>query len=230
MSCPEVRIDWLLAADARAAWLDDAERWLDDDERARLGRFRVAGAARDFLLGRWLMRRALAARTGVPAARWRFSIETHGRPVPVAPAGSGRLDVPRVNLTHGGGLVACASSAELEIGIDVEAVDRVMPGERLDRFLTPDEVACLSGVPDPVRDDRFWRIWTLKEAVLKARGTGIAGTLASAPIRLDPADGSAHADGGWFLLELRPTARHRLALAASAADRAPTVEVRTVGE
>jgi 4'-phosphopantetheinyl transferase len=100
-----------------------------------------------------------------------------------------------------------------------------------DRFLTEVEQAAVLGGPDAERAERFLRIWTLKEAVLKAMGTGIAGTLAAASIELEPRGGSAPvcAEAGWFLAEFRPTPQHRLAVAARADGVPPRIELCGIG-
>ena len=68
---------------------------------------------------------------------------------------------------------AALALASGPIGIDVERVER--DGDIPWRVLHADEAAALrelrSGV---VRDCAFARIWTVKEAYLKARGTGLA--------------------------------------------------------
>lgn len=65
------------------------------------------------------------------------------------------------NISHSHGLVACAV-AEVSVGIDVEKIRPVSP--RLLRILSPAEresVRC---------DEDFFRLWTLKEALIKCRG------------------------------------------------------------
>lgn len=210
----DVRIDWLLADDVPAAQLIEAESWLTEAERARAARFLVAAPRREYVLGRWLARRALAAWTGSEPTSWTFVLGPHGRPEPRGPAAA----TPNLNLSHGGGLVVCASALQAVVGVDVEGVARDLPTSDLHRFFAPDEAAALLELDAGGRHDRFWRLWTLKEAWLKARGTGVAGGLASFSIRFrdpDPPVVERHPDAaGWILAELRPTPRHRLAIAA----------------
>ena len=227
---PNACVDWLDAERATDAQLAEATRWLTPDEHARLARFKVAHAARDYLLGRWLARRALADHTGVAPSQWSFELSRHGRPMPQA---QGVSAAPDLNLSHGGGLVVCACAAGLEVGVDVESVDRPMPRAGLERFLPQGELASLRAVPAAQRCDRLWRLWTLKEALLKAMGTGFAGKLAAAEIRLDgpgppcPADPAQRAR--WTLFELRPTSRHRLALALTATPQPAQIRLLQVG-
>ena len=53
--------------------------------------------------------------------------------------------------------------------------------------LAPEEREALAGLAEPdVRHATFLRVWTLKEAVLKALGTGLSREPASVAIALDP--------------------------------------------
>ena len=89
------------------------------------------------------------------------------------------------------------------MGVDVE---RVRPRPRaLDLArsrLHPREAEALSAVPaGPDRDVAFARLWTAKEAVLKARGTGLAGGLDGFAVL----DGAVEAgDGPWTIVGFDP--------------------------
>lgn len=177
----------MLSETAPSDILAESGRWLDSGERERAARFARTTDARAFVLGRWLARRALADSSGTRPDAWTFEIGAHGKPVGRGPTAT----APAFNLSHGGGIVACVvtTASDSSVGIDVEAIERRLPGRRLERFLTTLELEALGPGSDPDHTVRFWRIWTLKEAALKAAGTGVAGTLAAAEIDLDAAGG-----------------------------------------
>jgi 4'-phosphopantetheinyl transferase len=86
----------------------------------------------------------------------------HGRPL---------VEGAFVSLSRAGGLVALAVSLDGAVGIDIETVAGVAASGFDDvAFSAPerDEIA-RAGDPDLHRA----RLWTAKEAVLKARGTGL---------------------------------------------------------
>ncbi|MCC6782962.1 MAG: 4'-phosphopantetheinyl transferase superfamily protein [Planctomycetes bacterium] len=216
------QVVWFPAAQASERALAESSAWLDADERARAARFATLAAARDFVAGRWLLRKELARWTAIPPAAWRFELDDHGRPRPVPPEPT-QVAPPSINLSHGGGLIAVASCAGGVIGVDVEDVGRALPSRRLERFLAREEYSDLERLDGRARLDRFWRTWTLKEAYLKARGTGIAGSLSSFAIGFDAADrprflrrdGADGDDVQWRLFECRPTETTRLGIACS---------------
>ena len=95
--------------------------------------------------------------------------------------GSGKPYIPggsvNFNLSHSGSILVLAVSESLEVGIDLEQLEnrRSNPDymRLAERFFTEEEAEYIasSGLSD------FIRIWTMKEACVKLKGTGIAGGL-----------------------------------------------------
>lgn len=72
---------------------------------------------------------------------------------------------------------ACAS-ARRAVGIDIERCRRIENVVALaERFFTQDEVTLIKAAPVATRDHVFQRVWTAKEAGLKAVGLGIVSGL-----------------------------------------------------
>ena len=72
----------------------------------------------------------------------------------------------RFNLSHADGIAACIVS-EHECGIDCERVREYRPNVAR-RVFTPEELAVFEYAPECERDLLFFRLWTLKEAFVKA--------------------------------------------------------------
>jgi 4'-phosphopantetheinyl transferase len=191
-----------------------AAQWcvcLDSVERARAARFRFQEDRHTYLAAHWLLRMALASVGGRPATEWRFVVEKLGKPC-IDPA----ADLPELefNLSHTRGFVACAVCIGAEIGIDVETL--APERARLDittGSFSPSELRILRDTPADQQPIVFFRLWTLKEAFIKATGEGLNRALDSFSFSLDPvsiAFPSAEADEAaqWQFVEMRPTARH----------------------
>lgn len=88
------------------------------------------------------------------------------------------------------------------MGVDVERLRPSPRGAAIARSrFDPREAAALEAVPEDGRDEAFLRLWTAKEAVLKARGTGLTGGLDSFAVL----DGEVDApDGPWALAAFVP--------------------------
>jgi len=76
----------------------------------------------------------------------------------------------RFNLSHSERVALVAVSAELEVGVDVQAPHRATAAPWFARRVcTQRERQALGRPPDP---DELLRLWVRKEALVKARGTG----------------------------------------------------------
>lgn len=128
----------------------------------------LSGARQRSLLGRALLRRLLVDATGLSLAGWTFMAEPSGR-LTARHNGCGRA--PSVSLSHSGGWVACAISDAGPLGIDIEAhrPDRNFCGIAAAAFGPGEQSQVASGGAAS-----FYRTWTLKEAMSKASGRGIA--------------------------------------------------------
>ena len=105
----------------------------------------------------------------------------HGKPY--APSLPG-LDF---NLSHAKNHVLLAFARNQPLGVDLERIDRRLALEDLARrFFAPEEADALDRVPADERLPAFLRLWTCKEAVLKAIGAGLSFGLERVVFGLDP--------------------------------------------
>jgi len=172
-----VKLWWASVRESRT-WIEEHERILDDEERERAARFRVEGARRRFVTGRVMLRRVLSHATGVSPEHLCFAFGAHGKPRLVDGG-------PCFNLAHSGDAVVLAV-AEDEVGVDVEELRPLSTMDRLARRIcTPRELAELPDLGAGARSAALLRLWTAKEAVLKALGSGIRGSMRSIEVSLD---------------------------------------------
>ena len=149
---------------------------LSDEERAQQQRFGADSPRRLHLVARGLQRTVLSRFAPDVAPRdWRFERSEGGRPF-IARDHAVDLDF---NIAHTNGMVAMAAGWGLRLGIDVEAFARRRNLEIARRYFSTREIAGLEALPPADQPRRFLELWTLKEAYLKAVGTGIAGGLGS---------------------------------------------------
>jgi 4'-phosphopantetheinyl transferase len=181
---------------------------LDAYERGRLDRFRRPADRARYLGAHALTRLALAGTVGTPAATLVFDRachcgEQHGKPV--LPGG------PGFSLTHAGDLVGVAVHPDGAVGLDVEQVRELTDlAAMADHVCSPQESA-----PDA---PAFFTLWTRKEALLKAVGTGLATPMST--ITLGPS-GVRHWAGDdvprapLWLRDLHPAPGYRAAVAGT---------------
>ena len=130
----------------------------EDDRRRRL----CAAVALD----------ACLQTVGLREARVKIGEGEHGKPF--------LTEHPDVHfsVSHSGDWAVCALDGE-PVGIDVERVRDKCFAALAARYFTSEEHAWLVSQADEKR--AFFRLWTAKESVLKARGTGLSGGL-SVPV------------------------------------------------
>jgi 4'-phosphopantetheinyl transferase len=152
---------------------------LSPDERAGVAAMHFAHDRRRRAAARAALRLAAAAALGRDPATVPLTRDAHGRPV----VAGGAL---HVSLSHSGPVGAVALAGH-PVGVDVEHLradrDELAIARR---WFTPAEARLVEAGPD--RAASFGALWTAKEAVLKALGTGLAGGLDRVALRLD-ADG-----------------------------------------
>ena len=147
--------------------------WLSPDEYERWRRFHLEADRQRFLLARALVRSLLGAYVQQAPASLQFTRSPYGKPELVQPAATPEQTL-KFNLSHTRGLLVLAVTAADEIGVDVESITREAEMLALaERYFAASEVAMLRAA-DPLQlHELFFRLWTLKEAYVKARGLGL---------------------------------------------------------
>ena len=196
----------------RAAAEDPARlAMLSEDERARAAQFHFERDRKDFVARRSLLRAILGHYLKVEPPQVSLAYEERGKPRLAGPDSPAPL---HFNFSHSRGLALCAVSRSAPLGVDVEKL-RPMPemAEIGVMFSSAQENARLNAAPPEERLEVFFRLWTRKEAYLKATGEGIAGSLA----QLD----CAEAPPGWSFHALSPAPGFVGALACACAPAKP---------
>ncbi|XP_050285459.1 uncharacterized protein LOC126725025 isoform X2 [Quercus robur] len=82
------------------------------------------------------------------------------------------------NISHTSSMIACGVTVNSAIGIDVEEKQRKLKNNILAfarRYFSPYEVGLLTAISDPeFQHQEFIKLWTLKEAYVKALGRGFS--------------------------------------------------------
>lgn len=133
-------------------------------EQARADRFRVPVPRAEFIVGRTMVRRLISQRTGLHPHEVTWTTTGRGKPLLDSALGW------QFNLSHSHGWVALASAGCQLLGLDIECHRTLHDMAALaERCFSPAERSFLDGSPAC-----FFGLWTMKEALLKATGDGIA--------------------------------------------------------
>jgi 4'-phosphopantetheinyl transferase len=218
---------WFLDGPAPSPLPESWVQTLDPEERARADAFRTPELRARFVAAHALVRTVLSYYAPLGPDEWRFAQGPEGRPSLLDPP----IDL-HFSLSHAEDHAAVAVAVGRRLGLDIE--DLGAAGDVLGvagRYFTRSEQAMLRACSGMERPERFATLWTIKEAVLKARGAGLSAGLMTVEVQLDT---SGHLlrlsapDGPWSVASWSPTDGLRAALAIEAVTMPPVRSFRAV--
>ncbi len=154
--------------------LDEYRSILSVEEIAKYKRFHFEKDRHSYLISHALVRKVLSSYCNVKPDKWSFTNNQHGKP-DISP----EIKCPalKFNLSHTDGMSVCVVSLENDCGIDVENIQRKSRTFAVaDRMFAPAEVATMRSSNDGEVQRKFFEFWTLREAYVKAIGTGLGGS------------------------------------------------------
>ena len=201
MSDTTARVDvWTIPLDGPSPTLDV----LSAAERERAARFVFDRDRRRYIAAHVAMRRILGTVLGRAPHLLAFTEGPHGKPA--------LMDAPRVhfNLSHSDELAVLAVSPHAEVGVDLEAATPMTDADAVaEAHFSPAELAAWRQLPAPERLPGFYRLWTRKEAFIKAVGTGLSYPLERFTVDIDAEharvleiDGDAERAAAWSVAPL----------------------------
>ncbi len=169
--------------------------WLSDEEKQRARRIHFEAQRQRFTIAHGAVREILGCYLHQPAADIEFMAAPSGKPL-LMDRSAINAPVPQFNYSHSGDLLILAVSQRYELGIDVEQISSKIDYETISRhFYNPDELSWLQSLAPKHQAEAFYRLWTCKEAVLKADGSGLRQSLEA--MKIEP-DSSEKIRQGWL--------------------------------
>ena len=149
----------------------EAYAWLNEAERASWPNF-MPGPRRRFSLSRAALRAILCGLLDCTNEQLSFGASGHGKPFALI---QGAASAVSFNVSHSGNHGLIALSATRRLGVDVEErVPKRSLALLIEEVMGRDEQAELASLPGTERLHRFYRLWTFKESLIKALGTGFS--------------------------------------------------------
>lgn len=164
---------------------------LDNLERSRAARFRSQRGRTNFLLCRAALRINLCERLGCTNSQLHISYERNERPE--AFVNEARIPLEfNVSHTNGHGLLAFTKIGRIGVDIEQRIVRHDVDGE-IRHVFSHEEQIMLKNASPSTKITLFLRLWTLKEAVIKATGEGFRADTTAFTIPKTMAFGAKHA-------------------------------------
>jgi len=201
---------WYSSLDLPASILRRMEATLDEDDRERAKRFCSELERARFVAARGLLRRILGYYSGIEPSEFHFYYNPQGKPSLTERFGITRI---QFNIAHSSGFAIFAVTLRRKIGVDLERVAPIVEAEKIvNRFFSDREKAAVHVLDGNAKLEAFFKIWTAKEAYLKARGEGLAHISDKIEVSFDPGESPCllrteedmREDSRWSLEFLRP--------------------------
>lgn len=208
--------------------------WLNNEDQRRLERYQFDRHKMQLLLSRYLLRCVLSQyRPAIDPGAWQFDSNDYGKPSISAQMNTHELFF---NLSHSADKVVLAVSKFEGVGVDIENNCKDRRVERIaGRYFSAREQHALLDLDKDDRLARFYALWTLKEAYIKACGLGLAipldqfsyGFPGSEKLLLEFSAQRNDQPNDWQLWRLQIAGDYDCALAVKSGSEAPVKSLRS---
>ena len=157
---------------------------LSADERERADRFIREEHGKLFTVGRAALRSLLAFYTGGEASALRFEYNDFGKPALLEKDNPDQL---AFNVSHTASQAVVVIAPHPSVGIDIERYRETLELQKLaQRYFASAEIEALMALPEPRREEAFYRCWSSKEAFIKVIGHGLSIGLNNFEVEVNP--------------------------------------------
>jgi 4'-phosphopantetheinyl transferase len=183
---------------------------LSHNECERANRFHFSIHKRRFIAARCALRHIISLYLSVPPKDILFSYSEYNKPYLKWPAHS----LLQFNLSHSDTMAMYAFTLNNPIGIDIEKVKNDYSARLVKRFFSSIEYERFTQLSSNDQIRGFYRLWSRKEAIIKAIGKGLSIPLSSFSVSMKDESEMITIDSQvWSLLPLRCHSDYQAAVA-----------------
>lgn len=193
--------------------------YVNEEEKTKANRYLKHEHGQQYLWVRGMLRKQLSHYLDIKPQAVEFNYAEHGKP-------SLRNKSPiYFNLSHSRDMVVYAFSFDHELGVDIEYMREQKNLEGMIRHVgSLQEQEELKSLNETEAYDAFYRLWTRKEAFIKAVGQGLSMGLRSIHIGTRASSSPISVEykneylSEWFLQDINPPRGYKLALCSKYLD------------
>ena len=161
---------WMFGTEISTEQLEEFRNLLSIDEKVRADRFKFESDRVRFVASHGWLRTMLGSYCGIHPQELVFASGAHGKPF----LKSSSMPI-QFNLSHSGIRAALVVTRNMRCGIDIEQVRSEISEQAIaERFFCARENQWLQSLPTEQRNLGFFRLWSVKESILKAEGKGLS--------------------------------------------------------
>jgi len=170
-------------------WLDHSrddlfqiKTYLSEDEVEISSKFHFERDRTRYVISHGILRKILSQYLTTPPETICFVRDEFGKPV----LETNPKDL-KFNLSHSEDMALFAFTRSYPIGVDIEYIHPIKDIQLIAKsFLSSEEMKAFLKLPKNIQPDSFFRVWTRKEALTKAIGTGITVPLEQLEVGVNP--------------------------------------------
>ncbi len=196
---------WFFSLNAIPEKIESMRKFLTAEECRRADRYRLPELSRKYTVARGMQRTILGVYSQTRPEEVSFDYTTNGKPV--LPGSELHF-----NLSHSGEYGILAVAKGRKVGIDLEYIRPVSVLSIAKRYFMPDEYGYLASLADAEQLKAFYRLWTCKEAFVKAHGLALSDYLTDVGVSVPLGNGTPRVwlkegkdrENAWEVYELKP--------------------------
>lgn len=185
---------------------------LSEDEIERSNRFYFEKDRMQFIVRRGILKQIISKYLEINPKNLLFEYNPFGKPFLVTNSLKNNI---KFNMSHSKNMALYCISSQKDVGIDIEFTQKKVEFHLIiERFFSHNEKAFIQKITTNKRKEAFFKIWTRKEAILKAIGKGISFPLEKVDvsfnkenfiIRINDNDDGQCTESSWYVEDLLPT-------------------------
>lgn len=213
---------WRVNLDLPAVIIEELRVCLSPDEIDKANKFRFPQHNRRFVVARGVLRQLLGNYLQISPREIKFQYSDRGKPYLTT---TGFHNSLQFNISHSQEYALYGFTYDYPIGVDIEHLREMKDAVQIaQRFFSPQEFQSIDNLDSAQQQKVFFKLWTAKEAYLKATGTGLSGSLSSVNIGLNDMEnpylesiqGSIEAVKSWSMYPCIPALNYVGAIAIKA--------------
>jgi len=173
---------WLCEINGLKDCSNTFEKSLSIDELEKANKFVFGKDKLSYIISRGTLRKILSKYLNVSPKLIQFGYNQYGKPFIHFPE-KGRL---KFNLSHSNEYCLIAINKEMETGVDIEWINKDLePNDIAHNYFSAQELSNFKSIDKGNQLEAFYKIWTRKEAFIKAIGKGLSIPLDSFDVTID---------------------------------------------
>ena len=201
---------WRASVDYSESKVNKVIGFLSRDEVERANRFYFERDRMQFIVRRGILKQIIANYLAIDPKNLLFEYNRFGKPFLITDSLKHDL---RFNMSHSKNMAIYCIGYQKDVGIDIEYIQEDFEFHQIiDRFFSLNEKKHIQKITIDKRREAFFRIWTRKEAVLKALGKGVSFPLQKVNVPYDRSSftirinsiGNQCKETSWYVQDLFP--------------------------